>query len=450
MQYSFLLLLIIFQIININIISCKKSSKPKEEEDELYQYIKWAKYNNLSLYPSLNFTKEIKNIKTSYKLYTNETIPENTTLMKIPPNLLLNITKILDLIKLDELKKQYEQFMDNEIYEDDYSPEFKKDEAFLTYIFFQIHEGRKKLTKTIFYKKYKHYINSLKINPDFKPLFFDSVGANKLYLSYINTLYTIHKRNFELETYIFKSDSYYKRDIDYDDYLPIRIAIINSGLAINEQKILVPVLNIINTDYAKYNSNYTLEPDGSIRIYSTREIKKGEEIIFFSKEMSNARRLLFEGRTYPELNYYFDEYLIPAFGISLYVKFNIGDPDLEFTDYINLLEEGYDEEAIYIYRKHLDILKRDNATEDVSGKGWPYEILLNNIKAFKEYIANFGKDKIYEYFEDKEDRINVERVIMGDKKILDKAYEETELKAAEYIDLSSKRTDDSENYYDDL
>ena len=299
MQYSFLLLLIIFQIININIISCKKSSKPKEEEDELYQYIKWAKYNNLSLYPSLNFTKEIKNIKTSYKLYTNETIPENTTLMKIPPNLLLNITKILDLIKLDELKKQYEQFMDNEIYEDDYSPEFKKDEAFLTYIFFQIHEGRKKLTKTIFYKKYKHYINSLKINPDFKPLFFDSVGANKLYLSYINTLYTINKRNFELETYIFKSDSYYKRYIDYDDYLPIRIAIINSGLAINEQKILVPVLNIINTDYVKYNSNYTLEQDGSIRIYSTREIKKGEEIIFFSKEMSNARRLLFEGRTYP-------------------------------------------------------------------------------------------------------------------------------------------------------
>ena len=96
--------------------------------------------------------------------------------------------------------------MDNEIYEDDYSPEFKKDEAFLTYIFFQIHEGRKKLTKTIFYKKYKHYINSLKINPDFKPLFFDSVGANKLYLSYINTLYTINKRNFELETYIFKSE----------------------------------------------------------------------------------------------------------------------------------------------------------------------------------------------------------------------------------------------------
>ena len=449
MHFSLKLILTIFLLKNINIIACKESPKEKEPTDELYQYIEWAKYNNLSLYPFLHFIKFTKNKKTSYKLYTNETIPANIKLMIKPPNLLLNITKILDLINSEEIKKQYELFMDNDIYEDDYSPEFKKDEAFLSYIFYQIHEGRKKITKTLFYKKYKHFINSVKINPEFRPLFFDSVGMNKLYLSYINTLYTINKKNFELETYIFKSDSYYKRDIDYDEYIPIRIAIINTGLALNEQKILVPVLNIINSDYIKYNSNYTVESDGSIRIYSTKEIKQNEEIIFFSKQMSNARRLLFEGRTYPELNYYYDEYLIPAFGISLYVKFNIGDPDLEFNNYINLLDEGFEEDAIYIYRKHLDILKRDDLPEDDSGKGWPYEILLNNIKAFKEYIANFGKDKIYEYFENKEDRINIERIILGDKKILDKAYEDTELKAGNYIDLSSRRTDDTD-YYNDL
>ena len=281
MHFSLKLILTIFLLKNINIIACKESPKEKVPTDELYQYIKWAKYNNLSLYPSLNFTKETKNTKTSYKLYTNETIPVNTTLMTIPPNLLLNITKILDLIKSEEIKKQYELFMDNDIYEDDYSPEFKKDEAFLSYIFYQIHEGRKKITKTLFYKKYKHFINSVKINPEFRPLFFDNVGMNKLYLSYINTLYTINKKNFELETYIFKSDSYYKRDIDYDEYIPIRIAIINTGLALNEQKILATELNIINSDYLKYNSNYIVESDGSIRIYSTKEKKQIEEIIFF-------------------------------------------------------------------------------------------------------------------------------------------------------------------------
>ena len=62
--------------------------------------------------------------------------------------------------------------------------------------------------------------------------------------------------------------------------------------------------------------------------------------------MSNARRLLFEGRIYPELNYCFDEYLIPAFWISLYA--NIGFPDLELKNYINLLDEKFEEDAIYI------------------------------------------------------------------------------------------------------
>jgi hypothetical protein len=445
MQFSFILLILLFQIICINFISCKQSSEKKSDNDDLTDYLIWARYNNLSMHPSLKFTKKIKNMKTLYNLYTKETIPENTTLIHIPSNIILNITKILDLINLPELKKQYEEFMDNDIYEDDYSPELKKDEAFLTYIFYQIHDGKKKILKSKFYKKYKHYINSFQINSEYEPLFFDDVGVNKLYLSYINTLYSMNKRNFEQETYIFKGYSYYKRDIDYDEYLPIRIAVINNGLTISEQKYLIPVLNMINTDYIKYNSNFTLESDGSIRIYSTREIQAQEEIIFFSKEMSNARRLLFEGRTYPELNYYFDEYLIPAFGISLYVKFNLDDPDLEFTNYINLLEDGYEEDAINIYKDHLDILKRDDPVEDKSGKGWPFEILLNNLKAFKEYIISFGKDKIYEYFDDKDVRINVERVILGDKKILEKAYEETELKAGEYIDLNSRKTDDSED-----
>ena len=104
---------------------------------------------------------------------------------------------------------------------------------------------------------------------------------------------------------------------------------------------------------------------------------------------------------------------------------------------------------IYIYRKHLDILKRDDLPEDDLDKGWQHEILLNNIEAFKEYIANFDKDKIYEYFENKEYRINIKRIILGDKKILDKAFEDTELKAGNYIDLSSRRTDDTD-YYNDL
>jgi len=159
--------LIIFLITLINIISCKK----EKQEDEFTEYIKWCGYNKIFIYPSLNFTKKIKNTKTLYKLFTNETIKENTTLIKIPPQLVLNITKILDLINSKELKEQYDHFMDNEIYDDDYSPEFKKDEAFLSYIFYQVHENRKKVLKTKFYHKFKYFINSIKIREDYTPLF---------------------------------------------------------------------------------------------------------------------------------------------------------------------------------------------------------------------------------------------------------------------------------------
>ena len=59
-------------------------------------------------------------------------------------------------------------------------------------------------------------------------------------------------------------------------------------------------------------------------------------------------------------------------------------------------------------------------------------------------MQNFTNDKIYEYFEEKEERINIERVIIGDRKILEQAYKKAERKASKYIDLSSRRTDDDE------
>lgn len=436
----FSLILLIFFFNTPILILCKKATNYSD-------YISWCYSKNITILPSLKFSPVYKNTKLIPKFFcnSNDTIPKDTLLITIPSSIILNITKILSLINSSELSKQYKDFMTQvELYEDEYSSEFKKDEAFLSYIFYQVHKKSKKIIKSKFYKEYKYYINSVQLNSENDPLFFDDVTLNKLYLSYINTLYTKTKRNYEEETYIFKSDSYYKKDIDFEEYLPIRLAITNTGLAISEQKIMVPLLNLIQTDYIKYNTNYTLASDGTIKIYSTKDIKYGDEILFFSPEMSNAKRLLFEGKTYEELNYYFDEYLIPAFGISLYVKFNIMDSDLEFNNYLNLLESDFTENAVDIYNEHRDILKDDRNREDDTDLGWPYEILLNNIKAFNIYMQNFTNDKIYEYFEEKEERINIERVIIGDRKILEQAYKKAERKASKYIDLSSRRTDDDE------
>ncbi len=151
--------------------------------------------------------------------------------------------------------------------------------------------------------------------------------------------------------------------------------------------------------------------------------------------MSNTKYLLFKGKTYEKLINYFDEYLIPTFGVSLYYKFNIKDKELENHYVINLMDKDFDENAIEVYKDHLDILKDDRKRNDTSGIRWPYEILMNNIKSYKEYIKNYNKDSIYENFHDVDIRNNIERIIKGESRILEKAYLFVRKKASKYFDV---------------
>ena len=106
---------------------------------------------------------------------------------------------------------------------------------------------------------------------------------------------------------------------------------------------------------------------------------------------------------------------------------------------MNLTEEDFDEYPIAEYIEHLDILKsHDDNRTDRTGKGYPYEILINNLKAYKEYLNNFNLGTIYSYFEKINDRINIERIIKGEAKILNNAYEFAQKKAAKYINLKSR------------
>ena len=52
-------------------------------------------------------------------------------------------------------------------------------------------------------------------------------------------------------------------------------------------------------------------------------------------------------------------------------------------------------------------------------------------------VNNFNLGTIYAYFDKKNDRINIERIIKGEAKILNSAYEFAQKKAAKYINLKS-------------
>ena len=349
---------------------------------------------------------------------------------------MFTVDKALKLIASKKLRKQFHQLRTEEFiyieYEDE---EYRKEEAFLAYILYLMEYRPKKYNKTLFYEEYKYYLESLKIEPYPKPLFFDNEGCEKLYMTYTNTLYKSIKKNYDEEVFIFKGEEYNKKDIDYDDYLPHRINVHNKGLNIFKHKHMVPFFNYFDTDYINYNANYTIEEDGSVRIYAKKNIHKYEEIILMSPKMTNARYYLFKGKTYEKLTNYFDEYLIPAFGVSLYYRFNIQDQDLEDDHLINLMEEDFDENAIEIYREYSHILK-DDRNKNGTTYGWLYEVLMNNIKSIKEYLKDYNLDRIYEYFDDIDSRKNIARMIKGEYKVLENAYAYTRKKASKYIDIN--------------
>lgn len=429
MKNKFLIILILFYF---------TYNKRKDEFTDS-KFIEWGLKKNLTLSSFIGLSSD----KKVPKFIANEDIEKNQTLLNIPYDLMFNLDKALNLTKSKSLKRQYNELKDilleSDTFEDN-KDQIKREECFISYILYLIDYEPKKYQKTKFYEVYKYFIESLKIYQNKKPLFFDYEGLEKLYLTYISTLYKTTKDEYEEEIITLKGDSFYKQDIEFDDYLPYRINIHNEGIIIFDHKTMVPFLKYFDTDYIKYNVNYTIEKNGSITIFSTKKIKKNEEIIISSKKMPNERSLLFEGKTYEELIDYYDEYLISAFSPSLYYKFDIQDNDLEYKYIINLAEEDFDEYAINFYKDNTEVFKFDKdfkESKNFESDGWAYEILLNNIKAYKQYITDFKLDKIYEYFDDIKIRIDIERIIKGETKFIKKAYSDAMKKAGKFLNVTS-------------
>ena len=434
MKYYYL----IIYISQLYLSYCQYSSQTKTTNDIISKLIEWGVKNNLTLSSYIEISSE-----KDPKFIAKKTIEKNETLLIIPYNLMFTAEKALKLINSKKLKNQLlkykrEEFLYIEFEDEDY----RKEESFLSYILYLMEFRPKKYQKTKFYEEYKYYLESLKIKHNIKPLIFDHDCLEKLYMTYLNTLYRSIKRDYEEEIFIFKGESYNKKEIDYEDYLPHRINVHNNGLKIFNKKTMIPFFNFFETDYINYNANYTIEKDGSLRIFSKEKIQKFEEIIIALPKTSNVKNLLFHGKTYEKLINYFDEYLIPTFGVSLYYRFDIIDKDLEHQYLMNVLEEDFDENAVEVYKQNIDILKDENRINNTEGYGYLYELLINNIKSYNEYVKNLNMDKIYEYIDEPEIRTHIVRIVKGESKMLESAYSYVRRKASKYIDLNSISKDE--------
>ena len=197
---------------------------------------------------------------------------------------MFNITKALLLINSKSLNKQYKQFLQLNLTDKPNSYDFRKKETFLSYIFYLIQHKSKRYKKTKFYENFKYYWEYLDKFSVKSALFYEQEQKDFLSKTFLGYSINLLQNNYQDEINILRNNSYYKKDLDFDDYVHHRLAINNKGLNISNHWTLVPFLNFFDEDYTLYNANYTIEENGDVKIFSRRKIKKGDEIILKSKK----------------------------------------------------------------------------------------------------------------------------------------------------------------------
>ena len=413
------------------IIKCEENTTYNDE------FLNWGKKNKLKISHYIEVAS-IEKDKIRFIAKTN--IPKKKKLLTIPNSLMFNITKALKLINSKNLNKQYEQFSKLNLTYEPNPYDFRKEESFLSYIFYLIDHKSKKYKKTKFYENYQQYFESLKHNKIKSALFFDQDQLNFLAGTHLGHSIEVLRKVYQDETDILNKETYYKKYLDYDDYIIKRLIINNKGLNISNHWTLVPFLNYFDDDYTDYNANYTIEENGDMNIMSKKKIQKGEEIVLKAKKMSNIRRFLLQGKTNEKLLYYFEDYIISAIAPGLYKHFGIKDYDYFQNYYINVLEKDFDSKATGIYLDHAEMLNGDGSDT------WAYSVLQKNLLYYKERFNRVTLGNIYDVFYDKDDRINIDRIFRGEKKVLEKAYNEVMGTINHFVDIQNKyMSDDNKN-----
>ena len=395
-------------------------------------FINWGLKYNLKLSSYIELSIE----KNKIKFYAKTDIPKKEELLTIPNSIMFNITKALLLINSKSLNKQYKQFLQLNLTDKPNSYDFRKEETFLSYIFYLIQHEPNLYNNTKFYEKYKLYLSSIKNYLPKSPLFYNTEQIEYLSGTYLGKFHDRIKKLFQEEIKILKNESYYNKDIDFKDYAYNRLFTQNKGLELLGHISMIPFLNLFDRDYIKFNARFIIERKRNVKIVTQKYIKKGEIIIVNSPKRSNVERMIFEGELNSYLVNYKENYIIPAFSPGLYYKYDIDDIELFNAYIINLIELDFDSKAINLYKNYSKLFNGEG------GDAWAYGILLENINFYKDYVKSFINERIDKIFDDDYDRKHIEREMQGELKVLDRTLAFIKHKLDQYKKNEKKGTTD--------
>ena len=117
----------------------------------------------------------------------------------------------------------------------------------------------------------------------------------------------------------------------------------------------------------------------------------------------------------------------------MYYQYGINDKSYYDKYIVNILEEDIYSKLLNIYKNHSNLLQGDGSDT------WAYDILEMNLNFYKEHFEGITMNKIYEIYIDSDDRINIERIIRGERKIIETIYDKANKIIDKYLENLEKQ-----------
>jgi len=390
-------------ILLINIIVYIKA---KNAYDKL---LEWGKNNSLFISDKLEMRYVSENNRA---YYAKDDIPEKTLIMTIPFKIMLNLKNAFELLNSKKINKLYTEYKKNST---NISVGFftaNDDQTFLSYLVYLVNHRQKQYKKNKFYQFFQYLFDTFETNMDSYPMFYND---NQLKLIEGSVTYmdvTLMRELFNDEKTLFEKDLNQK-EIDFDEYIRYRTLIIAKTLNISQLSV-IPFIDLFENDPMDFNVDIALnETNNNINVFTTRKIRRGDELYIRSGYISNYKRLILYGQTFDKMSDYIDSFSVPMISFKMRKELDITNEDFEVSESIDLAKKKFFKKALKTYKK-LSLLQKEDGS-DLSA----YKLFLQNLETNRKDYESVTTSDIYKEFVHLKDVNNVRRVLELETRIFD-------------------------------
>lgn len=373
--------------------------------------LNWAIKNKLFLSDKIKLTKY--NNEKQY-ISTNE-ISEGETIIDIPSEITLTINKSLLLLNSKNFEDKYNLYIkenkkSNEIF-DDIS---HIDKSFLSYLLYMINKNKTNNKTNQFFEYYKNLFYIFEDDLSHLPSMFDNDQINSFINSSFGSVFILMNRYLLGEVNIFEKKIFNEK-INLEEYLKFRFLTVQKSYNISNVTTVTPFIDLIKRDFKNVNCKIVVNK-GHIKIKAIKNIKNKELLILKPHKTANEYNFFFYGRTYEELINFVPSFIIPIINPNFLIDegINISLDENGDENKADLAWNEFFELVLPTYKQINQALKRDDSNYSC------YALLLKYLNQIKEGYKIFDFNKIEEAFIDNRDSENVERIIKGEKKFLEK------------------------------